>query len=206
LELGYFQEDGPEDVHLANLRANIREGARLDLFSFAMGGKLSKKKFVAELLDSHAHCSLNGLYVLDGSSSDHEQVTVRHRQPHATSSQLFKGILNDRSRAEFSGTIEVDPGAIKTDAQQLCRNLLLSSEAQVHTRPQLRILADDVKCSHGATTGQLDQEQILYLRSRGLSPESAIRMLTYGFAREVVERCHIDTLRQQLESRLTKLG
>jgi Fe-S cluster assembly protein SufD len=122
-----------------------------------------------------------------------------HVAPHCNSHELFKGILDGRSRAVFSGLIYVHPGAQKTDAKQTNRNLLLSPEAMVNSNPQLEIFADDVKCTHGSTIGRLDEDAMFYLRSRGVERDAAQSLLTYAFASELVDRVHVPALREQLE-------
>jgi Fe-S cluster assembly protein SufD len=120
---------------------------------------------------------------------------IDHRKPHCTSRQLYKGVLAERSHAVFNGKIVVRPGAQRTDAQQTNRNLLISDEATIDTKPQLEIFADDVKCTHGATVGQLDEDAYFYLLSRGLPAARARALLTYGFAADVLERVRIEPLR-----------
>jgi Fe-S cluster assembly protein SufD len=124
---------------------------------------------------------------------------IDHRRPHGTSHQLYKGILDGKSRAVFNGKVFVHKGAQQTDARQTNRNLLLSNEARVDTKPQLEIFADDVKCAHGATVGQLEEEELFYLASRGLDPDIARNLLTYGFAEEVISKIKIDSIKAQLD-------
>ncbi len=123
---------------------------------------------------------------------------IDHAQPRCDSHELYKGILNESARAVFNGRIHVHPHAQKTDAKQTNRNLLLSKEALVHTNPQLEIFADDVKCTHGSTVGQLDEEAIFYLRSRGIGEVAARSLLTYAFASDIVERIRVEPVRQEL--------
>ena len=130
--------------------------------------------------------------------------TVDHKKPNSFSNELYKGIIGGNSNGVFNGKIFVRPGAQKTNAYQSNSNILISDEASMNTKPQLEIWADDVKCSHGATTGQLDNEQIFYLRSRGLSPESAQAMLLYAFAREVIDKAEITELREYLDQKVTQ--
>ena len=125
--------------------------------------------------------------------------TIDHAEPRGTSRELYKGILGGRARGVFNGRILVQPGAQKTDSQQSSQNLLLSREAEVDTKPELEIYADDVKCSHGATVGQLDADMLFYLRSRGIDEATAQGFLTRGFAQDVIERMSIDAVRERLE-------
>ena len=137
--------------------------------------------------------------------SGHHRTARRHplgdrsRKPHCTSHQLYKGILDGKSRAVFNGKIFVRHGAQKTDAMQTNKNLLLSNEARVDTKPQLEILADDVKCAHGAAVGQIDEDELFYLETRGIHPDLARNLLTYGFAEEVIGKIKIDSIGAQLD-------
>jgi Fe-S cluster assembly protein SufD len=124
---------------------------------------------------------------------------IDHRQPRCVSHQLYKGILDGKSRAVFNGKVFVRHGAQQTDAKQTNKNLLLSPEARVDTKPQLEIFADDVKCAHGAAVGQLDQDELFYLESRGIKPALARNLLTYGFAEEVIEKIKIDSIKRELD-------
>jgi Fe-S cluster assembly protein SufD len=124
---------------------------------------------------------------------------IDHRQPHCTSHQLYKGILDGKSRAVFNGKVFVRPNAQQTDAMQTNRNLLLSNEARVDTKPQLEIFADDVKCAHGATVGQLEEEELFYLASRGLDVDLARNLLTYGFAEEVIAKIKVESIKAELD-------
>jgi Fe-S cluster assembly protein SufD len=149
---------------------------------------------------------VDGLYVVNGRQHVDNHTTIDHAAPHSSSHQLYKGILDDRSRAVFNGKIFVREGALLTDARQLNKNLLLSGDAHVDTKPQLEIFADDVKCAHGATVGQLEEEELFYLRTRGLKPDHARALLTYGFAEDVIGKVKLASVRKQLdEAVLTKL-
>ena len=146
-----------------------------------------------------AECWVDGLYLVgDGQHADTHSL-IDHRKPRCTSHQNYKGILDGKSRAVFNGRVYVHRDAQRTDAVQSNKNLLLSPEARVDTKPQLEIYADDVKCAHGATVGQLEEEELFYLLSRGLHTELARNLLTYGFAEEIVEKIKIDSIRAQLD-------
>jgi Fe-S cluster assembly protein SufD len=145
-----------------------------------------------------ADATLEGLYLTSGRQHVDNHLLVRHSVPSCTSRQLYKGILDGSSRAVFNGRIVVDKGAQKTDARQSNRNLLLSSAALVQSNPQLEILADDVRCTHGSTIGRLDEDAVFYLRSRGLDRASAESLLTWAFAAEVVEGVRVPELRDRL--------
>ena len=141
---------------------------------------------------------LNGLYMTRGSQLADHHMIVNHAAPHCDSHEYFNGILYDQSRGVFHGRILVQPEAQKTDAKQTNKNLILSEEATVNTKPQLEIYADDVKCTHGATIGELDKDAIFYLRARGLDTKAAQQMLMHGFTGEIVERIQHDAIREEL--------
>jgi len=166
---------------------------------FVEEGVLTKSDVRADLVGEKAHTSLSGLSVLTGQSQSFSEVVVRHEVPECTSSQFYKSILCDRSKSEYNGLVYVHPKAQKTDSVQSNKNLLLSDEARVYARPQLRIYADDVLCAHGSTTGQLDEEEIFYLRTRGLSDQKARSVLMRGFVEEVIEKVHTPFVRAHLE-------
>jgi Fe-S cluster assembly protein SufD len=154
-----------------------------------------------------SQCAVDGLYLLGAEQHSDTHSLIDHRHAHGTSRQLYKGVLDGKSRAVFNGKVFVRHGAQQTDAQQTNKNLLLSDEAQVDTKPQLEIFADDVKCAHGAAIGQLNEDELFYLESRGINPNLARNILTYGFAEEVIERIKIDSVKSQLnELVLNRLG
>lgn len=188
--------------HVATIQVHQGRDSRFTSHSVAMGAKLGRNDLNVLLAGEGAECTLNGLYVTDGTQHIDNHTTVDHAQPHGSSRELYKGILDGRSRAVFSGKVIVRPGAQKTDAYQTNRNLLLSAEATVDTKPQLEIFADDVKCSHGAAIGSLDEQATFYLLSRGLGQEAARQMLTYGFATEVTRRIALQPVRSQVEKLL----
>jgi len=153
---------------------------------------------------------LNGLYVLDGTQVVDNHTLVDHAMPHCHSNELYKGIIDDKAQGVFNGKIWVRPDAQKTNAYQSNKNLLLSNEASMNAKPQLEIYADDVKCSHGATTGQLDEEALFYLRARGIGEGVARALLNHAFAADVIEQIENETIRQQLltllEGKLTAMA
>jgi Fe-S cluster assembly protein SufD len=191
---------GTSQIGLQQLRCE-RQSA-VTSYSVVTGGALVRQDVQAQLVGEGVDAILNGLYLTRGRQHVDHQMKVEHRAAHCDSHELYKGILEDRSRAVFNGLIHVYPGAQKTDAKQTNRNLLLSQEALVNTNPQLRIFADDVKCTHGSTVGQLDEEAVFYLRSRGISEEAAKSLLTYAFARDVVDRIKAEPVRRDLEELL----
>jgi Fe-S cluster assembly protein SufD len=197
-----FQEENPESFHLATLAVSAGRDSRVRLHSMAFGGKLSRTNIYTTLAGEGAECVLNGLYLVgDEQLADHYMI-VDHAVPHGTSHEYFNGILAGKSRGVFHGRIIVRPDAQKTDAKQTNKNLLLSDDATVDTKPQLEIYADDVKCTHGATVGQLSDEAVFYLRSRGIPLEKARQMLIYAFAGEIIDRILWEPLRRELNERV----
>lgn len=187
------------DRLLASTKATLQENAQLKLNTFALGGDFSRQSLQVTLQGEKAHAELNGLCVLTAEQQAYAHTIIDHAVPHCTTQQVYKGILAGHSRSEFDGTIVIRPGAQQSDASQLNQNLLLSEDARVITRPQLRIDADDVKCAHGATVGQLSEEELFYLRSRGLSASHARAILTFAFAQTVIEKVPLDSLRRELK-------
>ena len=183
-----FQDEGQEAFHLGAVRATVAGSANLAVHSFALGARLSRQSLGVMLDGPGLEAVLNGLYLVSGSRLADHHMVVDHAQPQGASHEYFNGILSDRARGVFHGRILVRPGAQKTDAKQTNKNLLLSDGAVVHTKPQLEIYADDVRCTHGATIGQLNPESVFYLRARGLPIDMARRMLIHAFAGEIIDR------------------
>jgi Fe-S cluster assembly protein SufD len=193
------QAEGEGAYHVASTRAEVGRAGSYDVTTITLGARLSRHGIEVLLGEEGGECRVDGLYIVgDGQHADTHSV-IDHRVAHCASRQTYKGILDGRSRAVFNGRVFVRAGAQGTDAQQSNKNLLLSPEARVDTKPQLEIFADDVKCSHGATVGQLEEEELFYLLSRGLHPDLARNLLTYGFAEEIVERIQYDSIRAQLD-------
>jgi len=188
LELVRLQSEAPEAFHVGLLGVSQRDGSRFTARSVALGARLARVEARAVLDGEQTENHLDGLYVAAGSQLHDHFVHVDHARPHGLSREWVKGILDGSARGVFTGRVLVRPGAQKADASQVSSNLLLSEEATVDTRPQLEILADDVKCSHGGTVGQLDEDALFYLRSRGLDRPTARALLTWAFAAEMVER------------------
>ncbi len=197
-----LQADATDAFHLGFQHARLERSAFFDSSSLAFGGGLVRNDAVALLDGQGAHCTLDGLYVVAGAQFVDNHMRVEHRQPHTTSHQLYKGVLDDRARSVFNGRIYVHQAAQKTDAKQTNRNLLLSKSALANSNPQLEIFADDVRCTHGSTIGRLDEDALFYLRARGIPRDEAHGMLVYAFARELVEKASFEPLRQDLEGRL----
>jgi len=196
------QEDGPGAIHVATLRARQEAGSRLAVHSASLGALLSRNDVHAVLDGEGAECLLNGLYLGNGAQHVDHFTTIDHAKPSGVSREYFHGILDDKARGVFRGRVVVRKDAQKTDARQTNRNLLLSGESEADSRPQLEIHADDVKCTHGATVGPLDEEKIFYMRSRGIDEASAKGLLTYAFGDDILKRFELPDLRRILERKL----
>lgn len=183
-----LQEDGPGAFHVGHVFAEQGAGARLATHAVSLGARLSRGEVRARLAGEGAELLLSGLLMADGNRVTDAFSRVEHLVPRCTTTEAYKGVLDGHARGVFSGRIRVLPGAQKTVAHQLSSNLLLSDDATVDTKPQLEILADDVKCGHGGTVGQLDEGALFYLRSRGVPEAEARSLLIWAFAAEVVER------------------
>lgn len=194
------QLEGSAAVHISRTAARLDRDARLETFTYTAGGRLTRNDLDIALTGSGAEATLDGLYVVRGSQHVDNHTQVDHQVPSATSNQLYKGIMADQGRAVFNGKVLVRRDAQKTAAFQLNRNLLLSSDAEIDTKPELQIDAGDVKCAHGASVGQLEQDEIFYLMSRGLRRDDAIRMLTAAFADEVLLKSSIEGLSDRLRA------
>ena len=193
------QRDGAEAFHFANCAVSLAQGSRYHSVSVALGARLSRHNLGVLLAAEGAECSIDGLALIGGAQLADTHTLIDHALPQGTSRQLHKCIVDGAARAVFNGNIMVRAGAQRTDSSQSSRNLLLSAKARVDTKPQLEIFADDVKCAHGATVGQLDVDEVFYLKSRGLSDSAARNLLTYAFGAEVIERIPVASLRRQLE-------
>ena len=200
-----LQDEDESAFHIGRERADTGRDAWYRSQVFSLGAQLGRADIDVRLA-SGAECHLDGLYLAGKRQHVDHQTRIDHAEPHATSSQLYKGILDGAARAVFSGTVHVREDAQKTDAKQMNRNLLLSSRAEVDAKPQLEIYADDVKCAHGATVGQLDPMELFYLRSRGLDEHDARQLLIHAFANDLVDRVADENVRgfvyRALDSRL----
>ncbi len=199
-----LQEESAKAFHVCGLFLHQDRDSTVTTNNIAMGGAIARTDLHVSLNDVGAHSTLNGLYIGMGKQHIDNHTQVDHRVARCTSDEFYKGVLAGRSRAVFHGRIVVHQDAQHTDAQQRNNNLLLSRDAEVDTKPQLEIYADDVKCSHGATVGQLDPDSIFYLRSRGIDETSARSLLTYAFANDVINRFAIASIRHELEHHLTQ--
>ncbi len=194
------QKEGRQAFHVAALYVRQDKDSSFDSHSVQHGGALVRNDWVADLAGEGVNCTLNGLYVIAGDQHVDNQMRVEHAAPNGFSFELYKGILEEEAESVFNGRIFVHEGAQKTDAVQSNQNLLLSRKAQAHSNPQLEIFADDVRCTHGSTVGQLDEEAVFYLRSRGIGEEAAKSILTYAFAADIVERIKPQAVREDLEA------
>jgi Fe-S cluster assembly protein SufD len=192
------QEEDPSSHHVAVRQARLAGGSRYSAQAISLGAALARTDIGVVLDGEGAEASLDGLYLVDGSQQADTHLTMRHAAAHCTSHQLYRGILGGQAKAVFNGRIIVDQDSQKTDANQSNRNLLLSDDAVVNSNPQLEIFADDVRCTHGSTVGQLDEEAIFYLRSRGIGRDEAVQLLTLAFAGEILERIPIEQIRRRL--------
>ena len=191
-----------DGFHVATVKATLDRDASLTSHSISFGAALARNDLRVALDGEGSQCTLNGLFVVDGQRLVDNHTEIDHRKPHATSRELYKGVLAGHAQGVFNGAIIVRKDAQKTDALQRSRNLLLSENAQINTKPQLEIRADDVRCAHGATIGQIDRESMFYLKSRGLDERAARQILIRGFASEIIEGIRVSSIRQQSEIRL----
>ncbi len=198
LDYTKVQRESRDAFHVASLRARLGRDASFTHHSISLGGRLARNDFTVVLDGEGASCGLFGLFEVAGAQLADHHTMIDHARPNGTSRELYKGILGGRARGVFDGRIVVRPEAQKTNALQSSRNLLLSAEARVHTRPRLEIFADDVKCKHGATVGQLDLDVLFYLRSRGIGLEEARRLLVHAFAGEILDQVRSDAVRTQV--------
>ncbi len=194
-----IQRESEKAFHFANCAVSLAHASNYQSVSISLGSQLSRYNLDVRLIDEAAECTIDGLTLIANQQLADTHTCIDHVKPNGTSHQQHKCIVNDAAHAVFNGKIIVRPHAQRTNSSQSSRNLLLSKTAQIDTKPQLEIFADDVKCAHGATVGQLDHEEIFYLRSRGLSEQNARNLLTYAFGAEIINRIPISSLQQQLE-------
>jgi Fe-S cluster assembly protein SufD len=193
LALYKLQAESDKAYHFGGTYVSQARDARFAHHNYAFGGLLARSDIHAGL-DHASECILNGLYVGDKRQHIDNHTRINHLKPQATSRELYKGVLDDRARGVFQGRVIVAEDAQKTDSEMNNRNLLLSNDAEADTKPQLEIYADDVKCGHGVTVGQLDEKSVFYLQSRGVDEETARNMLTFAFANEMVDKIKIREL------------
>jgi Fe-S cluster assembly protein SufD len=199
VDLYKLQRESEEAFHIDTLRVTQERDSSFSSHSISLGGAIVRNNLHVSLDGEGADCVLNGLYVAKGRQHVDNHTAIDHAKPHCTSRELYKGIMDDRSTGVFNGRVLVRKDAQKTNAKQTNKNLLLSREALVNTNPELQIYADDVKCTHGATIGQLDEEALFYLRSRGLDEASARVLLTYAFANDLLGSVKFQPMQCQLD-------
>ena len=194
-----LQEESEKAFHVATTQVHQERESNYVSYAFSLGAEIARHTLNVVLTGEHTDTTIDGLYVVTGKQHVDNHTTMDHSRPNCTSHQLYKGILDGKSRAVFNGKVLVREGALLTDAHQLNKNLLLSKDSSVDTKPQLEIFADDVKCSHGATVGQLEDDELFYLASRGIAPEQARALLTFGFAEDVISKIKLKSVRKQLD-------
>ncbi len=193
------QRESNQAFHLANCAASLGHASHFQSTAVTLGAQISRYNMNIHIMNKAAECDISGLSMISGRQLADTHTCIDHAQPHGISQQQHKCIVDDAAHAVFNGKIIVRPHAQRTNSSQSSRNLLLSKSAQIDTKPQLEIFADDVKCAHGATVGQLDAEEIFYLQSRGLSETEARNLLTFAFGAEIINRIPVPSLKQQLE-------
>jgi len=199
LEHCKIQDESLSAFHIATIQAHQKRNSHLLTHSISLGGAIARNNVIPVLDAEGCECTMNGLYLGRESQLIDHHTAIHHAKPNCNSHEFYHGILDGKSQGVFNGKIFVRPDAQKTDAKQTNRNLLLSEDATIHTKPQLEIFADDVKCTHGATVGQLEDEHIFYLRARGIGLENARRMLVHAFASDIVNRISMEPIRRDLD-------
>ena len=199
LNLFRLQREARDAFHVGTTAVRQERDSHFVSFSFVTGADLSRINVYSDLRGPGCGATLNGLYMLDGTQHCDHQTRIVHAEPNCYSRELYKGVLDDSSHGVFNGKVYVHPEAQKTDGKQTTNTLLLSERARIDTKPQLEIFADDVKCTHGATVGRIDETALFYMKSRGIPNHEARKLLTYAFAAEVLETIPVDSLREGLE-------
>lgn len=202
LDHSKLQRESTAAYHVATITARQERASRFSSHAVSLGAALARNDIEVLLGGEGGECELNGLFMADGKQHTDTHTRIDHAKPHCSSRELYKGVMDGRARGVFNGKIVVRKDSQKTDAYQTNKNLLLSGEALVNSTPQLEIFADDVKCKHGSTTGQLDPTALFYLRSRGIGEAAARSLLTYAFASDLVQRIRVEPLRAQVEAHL----
>jgi Fe-S cluster assembly protein SufD len=197
-----FENESLEAFHTGTVQIHQERSSNVTSRTIATGGGLVRNEINVALTGEGASLSMEGLFVLSGRQHVDNHTVIDHIAPHCDSLELFKGILDENARGIFDGRIIVEPNAVKTNSRQTNRNLLLSESAVIDSKPTLEIHNDDVKCNHGSTIGQLDEEALFYLRARGIGEEEARNLLVYAFASEIVERMKIEVVRENVSRAL----
>ena len=194
-----LQQESLKGFHVGSVRVTLKRDSRVESHSISLGGALVRNNIDADLVEPGSEVVMNGLYIAGGKQHIDNHTCVNHLVPNTTSAEYYRGVLNGSARGVFNGRVVVHEKAQKTDAHQSNANLLLSDNAEVDTKPELEIYADDVKCSHGATIGQLDETMMFYLRSRAIDKDTARSLLTFAFAEDVIKRIGFQPVRERLE-------
>jgi Fe-S cluster assembly protein SufD len=195
-----IQKESNEAFHIGTSEVELAGGSLYNATNINLGGQISRHDIHVKFTAESGEAFVDGLYMLGGNQHHDTHSTIDHALQNCVSHQTYKGVLNDKSRGVFNGKVFVRENASGTDAQQSNKNLLLSNDARVDTKPQLEIFNDDVKCSHGATVGQLEDEELFYLLSRGISENLAKNLLTYGFAEEIINKIEIEAIKNELDA------
>jgi Fe-S cluster assembly protein SufD len=197
-----LQQESKAAFHMATLQVHQDRSSNVISHAIALGGALARNEVTAVLDGEGSECTLNGLFMVAGQQHVDNQTRIEHVQPYCTSRELYKGVLDGKGRGVFNGTIYVHKAAQKSNAKQTNKNLLLSPDAWINTKPQLEIYNNDVKCGHGSTIGRLDEEALFYLRCRGIGLEQARSLLTYAFASEMLSQINIEPMQAALHETL----
>lgn len=198
------QNESDNAYHIGTTQVRMLDRSHFYAGTVTLNGKFTRNNLNIVLDGEHCDAHMYGLYFPDGSQHVDNHTVADHQKPNSESNELYKGILRDKSKGVFNGKIFVRPDAQKTNAFQSCKNIVLSPDASMNTKPQLEIFADDVKCSHGTTTGQIDEEALFYMRSRGISRPEAMSLLMFAFCADVVSQIKIDSVREYLENVITQ--
>lgn len=204
LALYRLQGMNTPDMHITDLHLTMMKDSSAELFVITLGGSHVRNNVYVRMKGEGCTLQADGLYLIDREQQCDNYIFVEHAVPHCHSRELYKGIIDDSARARFNGHVLVQDGAVKTEAYQTNRNILLTDKAHVDTRPFLEIYNDDVKCSHGSTIGQLDEQALFYLMTRGISRKTAVTMLSYAFCDEVISRIAIPTLHDAVSDTVKK--
>ncbi len=204
IDIVKLQEESINSFHICRVEVNQERGSNFTSHSISLGGEIARNDINARFNDQGSECTLNGLYLLKGKQLYDSHTMIDHAKPYCNSHEHYKGILDDKSRGVFNGKVLVRQDAQKTNAFQENKNIILSDDALVNTKPQLEIFADDVKCSHGATVGQLDNDSLFYLKSRGIGKEKALSILIHAFASDIIKSIKAETVKNYLENILEK--
>jgi len=193
------QNESEKAYHIGTTQIRMLDNSQFYAGTVTLNGHFTRNNLNIIIDGEHCEAHMYGLYFPDGTQHVDNHTVADHRKPNSQSNELYKGILRDRAKGVFNGKIFVRPDAQKTNAFQSCKNIVLSTDATMYTKPQLEIFADDVKCSHGTTTGQIDEEALFYMRSRGISKPEAMSLLMFAFCADVVSQIKIDSIREYLE-------